>query len=673
MQSVISAGRKDTRAPQAVPSFDSPEPLRQTRAFWGLKKTLCWLAAGALAVACGSRSPIAARSTAARNLVLVTIDTLRADHVGAYGSPAGATPHLDRLASRGVVFENAFTTAPLTLPAHASLLSGLWPFRHGARVNGSDGIAPDAPLLAARLHEAGFATGAAVGSLVLRSGTGLARGFDSYDDRFAENEGRPERDWNARRRGDEVVDRAAAWIGGVGNRRFFLWVHLYDPHAPYDPPPPFKERFAGSPYQGGVAYADACLGRLIAALESRGLLADTLIAVAADHGESLGEHGEATHGVFLYDATLRVPLLLVDPRRKTPRRISAPISLADVAPTFAEAAGLPAVPGDGVSLWPLVAGTATAPHRVYAESVYPAALLGWSPQRALRTADAKYVEAPRPEFYDLTRDPRELVNVFDATREEVRVLARSLARERSQTGKARTSAPLTDRETMSRLASLGYLAPSGPRTDLDRIDASRINPGDRIADWVKIEQAVIARQADRPAEAAAILEEIVARAPDSGPAVWRELALSLRRSGRADRAISVYERIVASPAASSDDFFGLGVCWHLRGRDDRAARAHEEAVRLDPVHTDAWVNLGEERLGLGRLEPAEKAFLRALELEGRSVDGLAGLAAVAFQRKQYAAAEEFLHRALVIAPQNRVTLANLERVRSERSRPRPSG
>src|SRR5262249_10361142 len=214
------------------------------------------LLAVGVGIAC-ARSGRAPAVSPSYSVLAVSIDTLRADRVGAYGSKLGAPPNLDRLAARGTVFENAFTTAPLTLPAHASLFSGLWPFHHGARVNGADSIVADVPLLAERMRGAGLATGGGIGSLLLRSPTRLPVRFDSYDDRCRENEGRTERDWKAGRGGDEVVDRATAWLDSIGSRRFFLWVHLYDPHAPYDPPEPYRASFPTSPYDGGVAYADA--------------------------------------------------------------------------------------------------------------------------------------------------------------------------------------------------------------------------------------------------------------------------------------------------------------------------------------------------------------------------------------------------------------------------------
>ena len=590
----------------------------------------------------------------------MTLDTLRADRVGALGDARGLTPHLDALAAKGILFEHAFTTAPLTLPAHASMLTGLFPFRHGARVNGSDSLSPDVPSLAERFRASGAATGAVVGSLVLRSEAGLSRGFDSYDDRFVQNARRPPRDWNARRRGDEVVDRASEWLAGHASGRFFLWVHIYDAHAPYEAPAAFAERFGRGSYEASAAYADACLGRLLSELDRLGLADKTLIAVAADHGESLGEHGETTHGVFLYDATLRVPLVLSRPGGPRSMRVATPVSLADLAPTLAEGGGVAFPAGDGASLWSEVSGAASADRAVYAESVYPAALLGWSPLYCMRSARAKLVEAPRRELYDVNTDPGERHNVFAPDRAEARALEARLSAIRGSGAAARSQAPAAA-ESVSKLASLGYLAPSGVAADLDRIGPDRTNPRDAIASWDSIERAIIARQSGRPAEGAALLEPVVASGVSS-PSVLRELALCWKRSGHVEAARRVYERIAATSDATAEDFFELGVCWHRTGRDDLAAAAHEQAVRRDPADSDAWIDLGQEFVALDRGDGAAPAFEAALKLDPASVDALAGLAAVAFQREDYRGAAELLRRACALAPDRPDTLENLARV-----------
>ena len=602
------------------------------------------------------------------SVLLVSIDTLRADHLGTYGYRGGTSPNLDRLASRAVVFDAAFSPAPLTLPAHAALLTGRLPFRTGVRVNGPGRIGDGVPLLAEAFQRAGFATAAFIGSLVLRSDHGLARGFDLFDESFAANESRPPGEWRAERRGDEVVDRAIRWLEGpAADRRFFLWLHLYDPHAPYDPPSPYRDRFASQPYDGEVAAADAALGRLLDLLDRTGRAGSTAVAVVGDHGESLGEHGEATHGLFLYDATLRVPFLLAPPGRGPGVRVGAPVSLVDLSPTLREAAALPADPlSDGVSLWSAGARPPAPGRVVFAEGVYAAALLGWSPLRAARSETGKLIDAPRREFYDLARDPSESANRFDPEGPQTRELARHLAAlaSRQAAGEAPDASPATKGPGRVReLASLGYVTIAGVEGGrLDRIDGTLVDPKDRTRSWDRIERAVIAGQLDRHEEAAALLDSLETEVREGDPAVARERARALRRSGQAPRAAAAYEAVLARFNPIAEDWYGLGICRHRQRRGVEAMKALENAVRLDPSLVDAWIDLGQDALAAGGLEKGEAAFRSALRLEPRNVDALSGFAAVAFERGDLDRAATVLGEARRIEPGRRETAENLERV-----------
>ena len=359
-------------------------------------------------------APAVAASAAPLNLVLVTLDTVRADHLGCYGDAAAETPNLDTLAGQGVRFAHASSQVPLTLPSHTTILTGLLPPHHGVRNNGAAPLASGTPTLATVLAGAGYRTAAFVGAFVLDHRFGLDRGFAVYDD---EIERPADASWllEAQRPGDQVVDRALAWLGADDARPFFLWVHLYDAHAPYNPPSPYRERHPGKPYDGAVAFADAQVGRLLAALTARGLDGRTVVAITADHGESLGEHGELTHGLLLYEPVLAVPLLLRAPGLAA-RRLDTPVSLVDLAPSLAGLLRrqLPAPPGgalDGRDLSPaLLAGREPAAAELYAETRYPE-VFGWSPLFALRRRELKYIAAPHPELYDLQSDPQEARNL----------------------------------------------------------------------------------------------------------------------------------------------------------------------------------------------------------------------------------------------------------------------
>src|SRR5713101_4816300 len=336
-----------------------------------------------------------------RTVVLVSIDTLRADHVGAYGDGQAETPALDAIAREGLVFDAAWSPVPLTLPAHASMLSGRYPPRHGVRANGVHRLAGTVPLVAESFVRGGFRSAAVVGGYPLDARFGLGRGFDLYDDRMpASSAGAhyPER------RGAEVADRAIAWLQQQGtDGRVFLFVHFYDPHADYDPPPPYAARFAGRPYDGEIAYVDAQVGRLRSALEAQGRWRDAVVLVVSDHGEGLGEHGEDTHGMLLYEPTLRVPLVVRAPAVR-PGRAPEAVSIVDVAPTLLALSGLPRLSdADGVSL----VGTRDPQRALYAETLGPLLDHGWSGLRALRRGRWKLVDAASPELFDLAADPGE--------------------------------------------------------------------------------------------------------------------------------------------------------------------------------------------------------------------------------------------------------------------------
>jgi arylsulfatase A-like enzyme len=404
-------------------------------------------------------------------LLIVTLDTTRADSLPVYGSHLLDTPALRALAESGVVFDHATTVAPLTLPAHSSVFTGLYPFRHGVRDN-SDSLGRGPATLASILQERGFRTAASVGSILLQSDRGIARGFEIYRDRIGRSsDGR----LRVRRPGNEVVDDAIAWLNTVGHERFFLWVHLYDIHQPYAPPEPFASRYPGMPYVGEVAFADSQIGRLLGALASRGLARRTVVIVAGDHGESLGEHGEAAHGLFVYDSVLRVPLLIKAPGIAA-RRVAQYVSLVDVLPTALDLLGVEPARGDGESLRPAIEGR-TLPDRVlYAESMYPQQF-GWSPLRAVRDGRFKFIEARRPELYDTEADPGELVNLIDRRP----TLARALAEALDPAAAVRSRVTRIDEELRSRLVSLGYVATQpDARTS---VPAAAADPKDHVAEF----------------------------------------------------------------------------------------------------------------------------------------------------------------------------------------------
>lgn len=426
------------------------------------------LAIGLAAVTLAGMWPsVASRVDAPLGVVVITLDTTRADRLSPYGFVNVSLPHLERLAREGVVFDQATSVAPLTLPAHASLFTGLLPPHHAVRDNADPPLDETHTTLAEVLVARGFRTGAFVGSIVLDPDRGLKQGFEQY--RGVDNSRGPTPD-RRQRRADQVVADAVHWLDTIGGSRFFLWTHLNDPHRPYDPPEPYASIYGHNPYVGEIAFADSQIGRLLETLDKRALLNRTIVVVAGDHGESLGERGERDHGVFIYENVLRVPLMIRAPGL-TPLRVGEVVRLTDVMPTVLDLLDLPAPAIDGVSLVDMLRGRPRGPSlEAYSESLYPARL-GWSPLRALRQGRFKLIDAPRPELYDLEDDPFEEQNIYD----EHRRLAEAMTARVAAIAKGRGTSHDPDQRTraapelLERLSALGYVGSAGRREAADRV------------------------------------------------------------------------------------------------------------------------------------------------------------------------------------------------------------
>jgi arylsulfatase A-like enzyme len=455
----------------------------------------------------------------------VTLDTTRADHVGAYGYRHVDTPSLDALAAEGVRYERATASSPLTLPSHATLLTGLLPPRHGVRANGVHVLADEARTLAELLGDAGYETAAFVGAFVLDSRFGLAQGFDRYDDDLSEGT-RPSRYTYAQRDAGRVTEAALAWLAESGEP-FFLWVHYFDPHAPYAPPGfdpkavrvPFR-----TPYDAEIGFADSQLARLLGALATAGRDRRTLVAVTADHGEALLEHGEATHGLFVYEATLRVPLLVRFPdRRRAGTVVSAPVSLADLMPSLLAWLGRE-VPADlDGRVLPLEDGAVATERAIYFESYGPAHLFGWSPLWGVAVDGIKYVHAPRPELYDLGRDPYESTDLYDPADAQSRAhrarFEEVMAGLEAAPGLRTAAAPLGEAER-AQLETLGYASGATAFLELFRWQSPPgADPKDRLELSQEIQVATSLVEAGRAAEGADLLLEILSKDPGNRRAV----------------------------------------------------------------------------------------------------------------------------------------------------------
>ena len=440
-----------------------------------------WILAAAVASSAPPQKP-----PTPTGILIVTLDTTRADYLTAYGSSRVLTPNLDRLAAEGVVFEQASTVAPLTVPAHCSLFTGLLPPQHGVRDNGGR-LSAHHQTLAEILRGRGFHTAAFVASVVLGPGRGLDAGFDVYEAGLTK--GRRVAG-GLQRPADHVVDDAVAWLEARDDSPFFAWVHLYDPHAPYDPPEPHRTAYRDDPYAGEIAFVDEQVGRLLNVLDRRRLLEHTAVVVTADHGESLHEHGEPGHGFFIYDSVIRVPLI-VRAAGIAPRRVPDVVRIIDVMPTVLRLTGASAAGTDGVSLLPLMTGAAQSLDlEAYAESETPERF-GWSRLRSLRAGRFKLIDAPRPELYDIATDPAELQNLH-ATRPTIAAtmslrLSR-LTRRLSSPGADDPGRPTA--ETIAQLTALGYVG--GARPAGVRGDGVLPDPKDHIDEY----NALVRRQRD---------------------------------------------------------------------------------------------------------------------------------------------------------------------------------
>jgi arylsulfatase A-like enzyme len=528
-----------------------------------------------------------------RSVLLVTIDTLRADRLGCYGDAQARTPHADALARAGVLFEAAYTPAPLTLPAHATMMTGLAPPAHGVRGNGAFALGPAPGTLAEALRARGLRTAAFVGGFPLAARFGLARGFEHYDDAVEKTPGVHFE--FAERRADAVVAAARAWLSATPGP-VFTWVHLFDPHAPYDPPPAFAR--PDDPYRGEVAAADAAVGALLQAWDARP--EPSVVALTADHGEAFGEHGEESHGLFVYDTTLRVPLVIRAAGLPAGRRITGAVGLMDLAATLADFAGGtgPGLPGR--SWRDAIAGRASATP-LYAETLAPRLDFGWSELVAWREGGAKYIRAPRPELYDVARDPAESNDLARVQPERVARLEDALAGALRAMGDGHAAAR-PDAETVLRLRALGYVMGPGGR-------GSGADPKDRRDVARRIARAA----GPFPDLAAAIraYRELTALDP-ANPLVNLRLADALLRADEPRQAVPFFQKVISGGPRTADAHVGLATAHAALDRLDEARRVLEAARAIDPGNGQVHYNLGEIARVRGERDLARESYGRAL-------------------------------------------------------------
>ena len=647
---------------------------------------LAWSAGGPVSGQ-GPEESAARRGGDRASVLLVTIDTLRADRLGCYGGQGALTPYLDALARSGTRFEQALSPTPLTLPSHATIMTGLVPRRHGVRDNAGFALRDSVPVLAERLQAAGYETAAFVSAAVLDRRLGLARGFDHYDDsvRIGDREA-----FGYHERAASQTTLAVLAHAGDLTPPFFLWVHYYDPHLPYVPPEPFRTRFADRPYDGEIAFVDWELGGVLSAARRK---TDRLLTiVVGDHGESLGDHGEASHGALVYQSTQHVPMIFTGPGIPEGATVRDNVGLVDLAPTVLDLLDLPPLRGaDGRSLAPALRGNERDAADYELETLHPYFAYGWAPLRALVRGSLKYIEAPRPELYDLTADRRESRDIAERWPAEAKALAATL--ERLSEGAAPDPAPPTDpalAEARARIESLGYVGGSGRGDPRE----ARIDPKDGVAWLADLDAARRSLQGGNPIAGIAPLERLLRRNPENVPALLT-LGQCYLAASDVERAVSTFRRAAEmhpddpvahfnlanafARTAEADSASGTETAWAAQAQAE-----YERALALNPRYAEAHLNYASMLLTLGRgaageavlqrarregvqdpdletslgmlarlkgdVAAAREAFERAVVLNDRATHALEGLAELAAAEESFEAAADYYSRALDSAP-----------------------
>ncbi len=626
------------------------------------------------------------------NVVLVTVDTLRADHLRAYGYEAVKTPAINALAAEGVLFENVIVQTPITLPSHASILTGTYPFYHGLQdVVGR--LREGVPTLAEWFKEQGYATGAVVGSSVLLSQWGLARGFDFYEDNFP-TQGIRQVDFSrVERPANRVVDLALRWLDGKRDQPFFLWIHLYDPHDPYEPPEPFASEYRDQPYDGEIEFVDSELGRFFEALKQWGLYQDSLIVFTSDHGESLGEHKEKYHAYYIYDCALRIPLIFRVPSHLSRGQLSPGSRLpnqvrsVDIAPTVMQLLGKQVtewIQGEG--LVAMMAGKRPNINlEAYAETHYPRIHFGWSPLFSYSTPDQKYIEAPISELYDLKQDPGELQNIIEkesALANQLKNRMYELQKKYAPVNRGEDGGvEAVDADTIERLKALGYVAFSAGGVADSGLDLP--DPKLKIDTYNRLNQAIeLSRTGEREA-AVSMLQEVAEKEPEMpivhfmlGSEYFHlglflkaveeflqtlkynpesnvarfSLARSYLRSGLINKAEGVVRELITLEPANYGARHILATILAKRGDYQGAIREELFVVEHRPSFGEALNNLGSYYLNLGENQQASEAYLQALRTAPNSVMVRVNLTLAFLNLKQYREAQEYAQTVTQLAP-----------------------
>lgn len=591
------------------------------------------------------------------NILIMTLDTMRADHLPFYGYQDVKTSSLNALAEKGIVFEECITSSPLTLPSHCSIMTGLYPTFHGVRVNGNAALSEQHQTLAESLAENGYECGAFIGAFVLDGRWGLRQGFHYYDDQFDLKKYKLLDISLVQRPGNEIADAALAWLEKEQDKRFFAWLHFYDPHTPYDPPEPYLSEYSSRGriglYDGEIAFMDEQIGRIMTWLKEKGLDKKTVIVIVGDHGEGLGEHGEMTHGYFIYDYAVRVPLLVVVPVEEFQGiRVKQQVRTIDIFPTVLDMTGLPTpTQNQGKSLLPLIFQPKKNENfEAYSEAMTPDILYGWSPLLSLRQGKYKYIDAPRPELYDLSLDPQELSNIQTEHPQLVQNMKTALdriIRETSSNAPAPESANL-DRATLERLASLGYIGGPVSSKSQQQKRAIPIDPKDKLQVYEAVQQAGELLNDEKYDEGRQVLESILRQ--DEIPQAMLLLATCYVKLNLNEEAMSQYELILEDDPNNVQALIGLASLLRQEGQKEDMIAVCKKALAVDEKNVQAYNLIGEVLVEDENYSEALPYLAKAAEIQPKITQTGLNLAACLIGLERYDEAEERLKDILAKYP-----------------------
>jgi arylsulfatase A-like enzyme/Tfp pilus assembly protein PilF len=619
----------------------------------------------------------AKRGVAKPNVILFTLDTTRADHLACYGYPDVRTPNLDALAGRGVLFEQAAASSPLTLPSHCSIMTGMYPTYHGVRVNGNTALNEEQTTIAEVLSAQGYRCGAFIGAFVLDGRWGLNQGFEHYDDPFDLQKYRHIDLGGVQRPGNEVMDAALAWLDKDKASPFFAWVHLYDPHAPYEPPEPYFSEYGSRGmyhlYDGEIAFMDEQIGRCLTWLEKNGLDKNTILVLVGDHGEGLGSHGEGTHGYFIYDYAVHVPFLIVAPFESLQgKRVASQVRNVDVFPTVLDLARIKSpLNVQGRSLLPVMfRPEKKVDSYAYGESMGPSLLFGWSALHSLRTPHYKYIDAPRAELYDLTQDADEQTNLLAQSPGIARKMKKELDRLMAETSKGAPTpqAANLDKDTVERLAALGYIgAPVAARKSSGSGPKALADPKDRLPAFISIQEAgeLIARE--DYALAAERLEAALREDPFI-PQALLQLATCYTELGRTDEAKAKLDAVLKEDPENVQALVSLAAILLREGKKDDVIALCKQTLSVDDQTVQAYMLMGEIYIDEENHAAALPYLEKAYEIQPKLTRNRLNLAAALVGVKQYDRAETMLKDIVREYPQFSRTRYNLGLLYEEQGR-----